>query len=240
MMPLMGNVIGVISEGTAAQYMPGIGWIGGLVEFNRGSGYWLILNDDASMQVLGSATMLDHMYDLNSGANLISYPAPGSADLSSSIPDDVENHFEAVLTEGYAAMNTENGWVGALTTFDGGRGYWAIVTSDLSFSFDMEAAMPRSAKPLYNDKIKANSYKYVSSSEQAFYFIDNIELLDGSVEIGDLIISYNGDRVTGVRTWNGSIIDVPVMGYNHLDNNTMGYCIVGDMPSYYHLNDYIP
>ena len=233
MMPLMGNVLGVISEGSAAQYMAGIGWIGGLTEFSRESGYWIILHDDANMQILGSSTMLDHVYELHSGANLISYPASGSADLSSSIPDDVEDHFEAILTEGYAAMNTASGWVGALTTFDGGNGYWAIVTSDLSFSFDMDESMSRTVNtPSYDDKIKADSYSYVSSSEQAFYFIDNIELLDGSVEVGDLIVSYNGDEITGVRIWNGSIVDVPVMGYNHLDKNTIGYCINGDMPTF--------
>ena len=41
--------------------------------------------------------------------------------------DDVEDLFEAILGEGISAMNTEIGWVGSLTHFTGGKGYWIIV-----------------------------------------------------------------------------------------------------------------
>ena len=59
--------------------------------------------------------MLSLVYNLDAGANLISYPDPGSMDVAEAIPDDVENLFEAILSEGNAAMNTGNGWVGSLT-----------------------------------------------------------------------------------------------------------------------------
>ena len=78
------------------------------------------------------------------GANLISFPDQGSVDLSSAIPDAVESLSEAILSEGAASMNTENGWVGALTSFDGGTGYWIIVSEDLSFSYIIDICFAQS------------------------------------------------------------------------------------------------
>ena len=50
--------------------------------------------------------------------------------------------------------------------------------------------------------------EFTQSTEQAFYFIEDIE----NIEIGDWILSYNGDEVIGARQWQGTIIDVPAMG----------------------------
>ena len=68
------------------------------------------------------------------------------------------------------------------------------------------------------------------SSEQAFYFIDQIELLHGDIEHGDWLLSFKGHSLTGMRQWRGEFIDVPVMGYSHLDKATNDYLRVGDTP----------
>ena len=72
----------------------------------------------------------------------------------------------------------------------------------------------------------------IQSSQQAFYFVDQVKLIDGAIENGDWFLSYNGSVLTGIRQWQGSIIDVPAMGYNDLDANTAGYFIEGDVPTF--------
>jgi hypothetical protein len=150
--------------------------------------------------------------------------------VSEAIPDDVENLFEAILSQGNAAMNTGNGWVGSLTNFSGGNGYWVIVDEALSFSYNIGSEYNQ------DDGLSRNNVdpliKVAQSSEQAFYFVDYIKLLDGFVEEGDILISYNGDIPTGQREWTGEMIDIPVMGKNEYDVRTAKYFIEGDTPTF--------
>ena len=231
---LDGNISAVLSGGSAAQYLDDWGWIGSLTHFELDAGYWLIMSaaDELHVESCEEPTA-NLVYNLDAGANLISYPEPGSTDVSEAIPDDVEELFEAILTEGGAAMNTENGWVGSLTSFSGGSGYWVIVASDLSFSYNLNDGMGRTETKKYVEVLPDGSqFKVTQSSEQAFYFIDKIELLDGMIEHDDWLMSYNGDVLTGIRQWQGVMIDIPAMGYNELDANTIGYFSEGDTPTF--------
>ena len=74
-------------------------------------------------------------------------------------------------------------------------------------------------------------FKVNQSTEQAFYFVDEITLLDGSVEAGDWLLSYNGDVLTGIRQWQGVMVDVPVMGASD-DVLTADYFVEGGLPSF--------
>ena len=53
------------------------------------------------------------------------------------------------------------------------------------------------------------NFEYIQSSEQSFYYFDNIP----DASIGDWIIAYNGDVVVGTKKWEGNITDIAVMGY---------------------------
>jgi hypothetical protein len=74
-------------------------------------------------------------------------------------------------------------------------------------------------------------FKVNQSTEQAFYFVDEITLLDGSVEVGDWLLSYNGDVLTGIRQWQGMMIDIPTMGASD-DVLTTDYFVEGDIPTF--------
>lgn len=74
-------------------------------------------------------------------------------------------------------------------------------------------------------------YKIVQSSEQAFYFVDDITLLDGAMELGDWLLSYNNNELTGIRQWQGSMIDIPAMGSSD-DSRTAAYFSEGDVPTF--------
>jgi hypothetical protein len=234
--PLDGNVTAVLSEGAAAQYLDDWGWIGSLTHFELDAGYWLIMSaaDDLLLESCEEPAD-DIVYNLDVGPNLISYPSSISTNISDAIPDDVEYLFDAILSEGGAAMNTGNGWVGSLMSFSGGSGYWVIVEENLSFSYniDIDGGLGRTKK--YVEILpEGSAFNVIQSSEQAFYFVDGnqIDLLDGAIENGDWLLSYNGNVITGVRQWQGVMIDIPVMGYSENDDNTAGYFVQGDVPTF--------
>ena len=74
-------------------------------------------------------------------------------------------------------------------------------------------------------------YKVAQSSEQAFYFVDGITLLDGALEAGDWLLSYNDNVLTGIRQWLGVMVDIPVMGASD-DLHTSGYFLEGGGPAF--------
>jgi len=241
MAPISDNVSAILSSGQAAQNLEemGFGWIGSLMSLEYEEGYWMIMSGDDELNLEGCDSPLQSLvYDLNVGANLISYPDPNSMDLSIAIPDNVEGLFSAILGEGGAAMNTENGWVGSLTHFSGGSGYWMIVDEDLSFSYNF-SGLGRVED--YSEILPIGSeFNVTQSSKQAFYFVENIELIDGEIENGDWLLSYNGDVLTGIRQWKGEMVDIPVMGYaKHLinddlfvENGTENYLREGMVPQF--------
>ena len=53
----------------------------------------------------------------------------------------------------------------------------------------------------------------------------------GGVEVGDLLLSYNGNVLTGIRQWQGVMIDIPAMGLSE-SKGTGGYLENGDVPTF--------
>ena len=229
MMSSLGDIAtGVIGEGVAATYF-GTNWVGSLTSASPTAGYWVIVSDDATLTVLDATpTDPDINYNLHVGANLISFPVEGSVSIASGIPDDVEASFTGVIGEGVAATpNPVLGWVGSLTSWQGGKGYWVKSDADLDFSFDLSTlgGMGRSS----NETIKRvpDGLDYAQSTQQAFYFVENIEIEDYSINYGDWILVYNGNVLVGARQWNGAYTDIPAMGYDG-SVETAGYCVDGD------------
>ncbi|MDP6853690.1 MAG: T9SS type A sorting domain-containing protein, partial [Candidatus Marinimicrobia bacterium] len=229
--PILDSISGVSTESMAAMYMDGFGWVGTLNGFELDRGYWLQMTAAASLSVEGDDIDFGIVYDLHTGANLISYSSDESSEISGAIPDDVEGSFISILGEGSAAMNTEDGWIGSLTHFDGGSGYWVTVSEDLSFSYDLDTGMGRIVE-VYSEILPDNGeFNVVQSSEQAFYFVEHVELLEGSIEEGDWLLTYNKGTLTGIRQWQGVMIDVPAMGMTE-DINTADYFVSGETPEF--------
>ena len=217
-------VTGVIGEGVAASPNPVLGWVGSLSEISRTSGYWIKLNTAMPIEITGATPSDPNLsYDLHYGANLISFPIPGSVSVGDGIPDDVEGYFTGVIGEGVAASpNPVLGWVGSLSEFEGTKGYWAKVDGAFEFSFNLSNASNnrQSSYESLND-----SYIFTQSTQQAFYFIEN---LDANIQKGDWILAYNDDVLVGARQWNGIFTDIPAMGYDSYA--TAGYCQDNDIP----------
>ena len=159
------------------------------------------------------------------------HPDKVSDHISDAIPDDVENQFLAIIGEGSCAMNQctmneEGTWIGSLQTFEGAKGYWVQVQSDLTFSYDLTNLSEDVTSRLSTAKVPVG-YEYNQSTEQAFYFIENII----GIKTGDWILIYNDDVVIGAKQWTGEIIDVPAMGDDGSDF-TAGYIGSGSVPQF--------
>ena len=115
-----------------------------------------------------------------------------------------------------------------MTTWDGGKGYWAKVDQAVSFSFDLSSLGRTSySNPINKAPI---GMEYAQSMNQAFYFIEDI-IVDGSpISYGDWVLAYKGSTLIGAREWNGQFTDLPAMGDDGEDL-TSGYANSGDLVS---------
>jgi hypothetical protein len=75
-------------------------------------------------------------------------------------------------------------------------------------------------------------FEYVQSVEQAFYFLEDIQFLDGtSINENDWVIAYKDAIILGARKWNGAYSDIPVMGIDKQEL-TAEYAVNGDVPTF--------
>ena len=148
-------------------------------------------------------------YNLHVGANLISFPAEGSIELSPGLPDDIEGSISGIIGEGVAANNVNGVWSGSLSSFAGGNGYWVITTEDISFSFELPLMdRIKSAEP--RGLTFPEGFESYQSTQQAFYFVSEINS-NSACNLNDgWIISYHNGYITGSRRWSGETIDIPL------------------------------
>ena len=117
-------------------------WIGNLNEISLLRGYWIKSANASTISVLANELPghTDLIYYLHSGANLISFPFDGAYPLTDVLPPELVNITTSIIGEGEATSNGVNGWIGSLTTLQGGRGYWFKLTDDIDFQFVVPGA----------------------------------------------------------------------------------------------------
>ena len=71
---LAGNITSIISEGQASTYNQVLGWLGSIHNISPLDGYWISLSNSDEIFIDGLPLGDAVVYDLNYGANLISYP----------------------------------------------------------------------------------------------------------------------------------------------------------------------
>ena len=222
-----GIVTGVIGEGVAASPNPVLGWVGSLSEINPSSGYWIKLDTGADL-LIEDASYVDPSldYNLHFGANLISFPSDQEVALGDALQGDFVSNITGIIGEGVAASpNPVLGWVGSLSEFKGGKGYWMKVDEAINFSFNIGNS--RSVNE--SNYLDQSDFQFNQSTQQAFYFIGGISLPE-SISNEDWLLAYNDNILVGSRQWNGEYTDIPVMG-NDGELYSSGYCENGDIPS---------
>jgi len=236
----VGNIFtgtdGVVGEGFGAVNLDG-NWIGSLTEVSQDDGYWVKVSNEMTL-CLDNAIPISYdadgavVYDVHYGNNLISYPFTSGQAIADALGDAASNVY-AVASEGVAALWSSSAgfWVGSLSSFVGGKGYWLVATADFSFSFNGVAdGISRINIEQKLPKIP-EQFKFIQSTKQAFYFVENVTINDGYIDDNDIIIAYNGDVVVGSRYWNGNFTDIPAMGIDDIYSHN-GYCRIGDEVSF--------
>ena len=219
-------------SGQAASPNPILGWVGSLSEIERTSGYWIKMDDAGILDLNGAIpSNPDIVYDIHSGANLISYPSAGTVGVSDALPDDIEYFVEGIITEGGATTQIYPGnWIGSLTSFIGGMGYWVVSSEPISFIYDL-STLSRTSHTDNSGLLIPNKYKVHQSTRQAFYFIRDIIVNGEPITNEDWIVTYHNEVVIGARRWNGSFTDVPAMGSDE-NEYSLNYAESGVKPSF--------
>ena len=107
------------------------------------------------------------------------------------------------------------------------------ISEDIDFQWDYDEELVRKSNNHQKPKVHLNlsEFKYNQSTQQAFYFLEDISIEGNELMHDDWIIAYNGDNVIGYSKYSGRFLDVPAMGYDGY-STTFGYCIDGDIPSF--------
>lgn len=225
---LAGIVNGVIGEGVAAIPNPSNPnlWLGSLQVFSPESGYWLLMEEDAVLTVSGLSVNQNINYSLHGGANLISYPYASSSAREDAISEEFMPFMLGIIGEGVVAIPNPafpDQWIGSLTTFEGGHGYWMIISQDLEFQWNI----PNDSGLLLSQIQPVTGVpEFSQSSEQAFYFVSEITGIENFDENHVWLEAYNGSTKVGTNRWDGPYTDVPAMGQNG-SPRTNGYCTPG-------------
>ena len=74
-------------------------------------------------------------YCLNDGNNLVSYPCDSTVPIADAIPDS-DLFLTTIVGEGVAAILIDGEWIGSLTGFNPGDGYWLQSTSEICFEYE--------------------------------------------------------------------------------------------------------
>jgi len=146
------------------------------------------------------------------------------------LPDDIESYVTGIITEGGASTQIDGEWVGSLSAFNGGKGYWIIASENISFSFNLTNLRKQRIESFTGLTYPAG-FEINQSTSQAFYFVDYIQSINDG-----WIMAYHGSTLVGARQWAGEIIDIPVMG-NDGNSYSEGYLQTGEIPQFKYLNN---
>ncbi|SVE15477.1 uncharacterized protein METZ01_LOCUS468331, partial [marine metagenome] len=221
-------------------------WFGSLSDINIASGYWLGVVEPDTVQVCGYSFNPDRIYNFQSpGSNLISFPVPWCVPVEDAIPDEIQLYLQNqsndsfasnfFIGEGQASVLMDYEWIGSLENLCGAKGYWASVSSEVSFIFvtgdQSERDVGQLTRELADSPIEKypEGFVYPQSSQQSFFIIDEIDRNEDVSLDDSWILSYCNYNLAGARKWSDEMLDIPIMGYNGTPE-TKGLCEPGDIP----------
>ena len=242
--PLVGNAQSLIGQSIATSYNQSLGWLGALTNISPTMGYWLKLSNPPIESFIVDAYPTDpnQTYQLLEGSNIISYVGIDGMPVGEAIPDEYEERFMqdgvcqscGLIGESEATiLHPSLGWLGSLDSLFHLNGYWAIVDQDMDFNWEIPNNQELN-RNFINKKIKKptpNGLEYCQSTQQAFYFVENIDINGEDLNDQDWLIAFNNNVIVGSKQWNGLYTDIPVMGADGFDD-TFGYMENGGIPKF--------
>ena len=85
-------------------------------------------------------------------------------------------------------------------------------TESISFAYDVSSM----SRIKFEDEVgltAPDNKEIYQSTQQAFYFIEDVYLDGIPISNGDWILSYNGKNLVGARQWNGGIYRCTCHGF---------------------------
>ncbi len=221
---IQNNIISVISDGQIG-LINNNQWIGGLQTIDNLSGYWVIVDEISLLDIQGVYSN-SPLYLLNSGANLISYPFKTNQSLTNALPTYLYDNIYAIIGENEAALFTENGIFGSLTTFEANKAYWFFMVNPNPFSYNNPNLLSTNNSNHYtfDDETELD---YSQSSSQSVYFIENAYINGEIISEYSHISAYCNNIKVGGKNWSGNMTDLIAMGddgYGYTEN----YCLNDD------------
>jgi len=210
----------IIGEGELAFKLDN-DWIGSLDEINTQKGYWLISDEELSFIII-SENHSENLYYLHPGGNLISYPFNQEQPFYEAIPFFSDNIL-AILGENEALLNINGAFVGSLTTFKPGKGYWFIVEYHAPYQYN-EPAVNSNANH-YNESNSREStiLDFNQSTLQNAFFIESIYMSGTENNTPIELEAQCNENIVGQTTWEEEYSDLVVMG-NDGFSLTENYC----------------
>ena len=76
-------------------------------------------------------------------------------------------------------------------------------------------------------------FSYNVSNQAAFYFFNSVVINEVSIDSTDWVAAFKGDICVGSQQWTcQTTCDIPVYGEYSLNQDTEGYMLPGDFPSF--------
>lgn len=211
-------------------------WSGNLNNLSPYSGYWLNA-DPVSDETVEFDELIENctIYPTSDANNLLSFYWGGAESVQTlDALGGLENALEKInfiMGQGVILYNHDLQFNGNLNFLQQGKGYWVNLYDDIDFKWGFDNC---ENPPLVNFSKNENplnsipeELRFTQSTEQAFYFFEEIE----GTEMGDILIAYCNDKLSGSSEWSGKFTAVPVMGKD-LSHETVGLCEEGEIPEF--------
>jgi hypothetical protein len=241
----IGDVEFIIGQGVGL-FNTAEGWSGNLNELDPFSGYWINLSSEKTWSTSMEGGYLDPctQYQLSFGNNLLSYLGDNQSTISALGGNQLSQHFPFIIGQGVGLFNTVDGWSGNLNNLEPKKGYWLNVSSTYPwyisgegspFRWNINNGCEDPDISLVKDQLETYSsipteFRFIQSTNQAFYLINEI-IIDGKqAEEDDLILAYHNDILVGSAMVNPNMTVLPVMGRD-ASAQTEGFLEEGELPT---------
>ena len=99
--------------------------------------------EPASFELLGKGAPNDLVsgveegfdFCLHSGQNLVSFPCENPVSVETALPELAQAEITSIIGEGVASTNINGQFLGSLTSFSPGAGYWFKSSSSMCFNY---------------------------------------------------------------------------------------------------------
>jgi len=201
--PLIDNssLVKVSDEaGGFVQEISGFGWMNTIGNMGNTEGYYINLNGNDNLDCEGSGVTLPFDIPLNSGWNIMGFPAGQQMDAMTVLQPLIDDgYLVKVLNEsgGMIQYITGIGWINTIVNFLPGEGYHINVNTNctLTLNAPSKAALP------FNAPVKPKTEYFSTLGSNPFLpmniIINNIQTDGMTVEEGDEIAVFDGKTEVG-------------------------------------------